>query len=430
VSAGLARSWRRGLRAVAGPVTLALLGACGGEPEVPVVTFPGSAVGAEARVLERQLARFAEAHPEVPVEVRVTPDAADQRHQLYVQWLNAGAPDPDVLQLDVIWTAELAAAGWLLPLDERLSEELAGDLFPGARQAARWEGRTYAVPWFVDVGMLYWRTDLLDAAPASLEALAAAARSGDAEHGFVWQGARYEGLVTVFLEVLGGFGGTLLDARGRPAVDSEPGRRALRYLRDALADGATPREVLTWREEQTRYAFQNGRALLMRNWPYAAPLLADPEASAVAGRFAVAPVPGGQGGEPTAALGGQQLAVSASSDAPDAAWALVEYLSRPEQMRERAAVAGQYPARRSLYEDGSLEEVLAVPPARAARIIAAARPRPVTPHYARLSRELQIPLHRALSGQEDPGAALRAAARAMETVLSEPGAPPSGAPGP
>ena len=59
----------------------------------------------------RQLARFSERHSGVEVELRVTPDAADQRYQLYVQWLNARAPAPDVLQLDVIWTAEFAAAG-------------------------------------------------------------------------------------------------------------------------------------------------------------------------------------------------------------------------------------------------------------------------------------------------------------------------------
>src|SRR4051812_35576997 len=82
-----------------------------------VITLPGSAVGAEAEVLRRQLRRFMESHPDIEVVQRPTPDAADQRHQLYVQWLNAGAGDPDILQLDVVWTAEFAAAGWLLPLD-------------------------------------------------------------------------------------------------------------------------------------------------------------------------------------------------------------------------------------------------------------------------------------------------------------------------
>jgi hypothetical protein len=61
--------------------------------------------------VRQQLARFAQAHPAARVELQFTPDAADQRHQLYVQWLNAHAADPDVLQLDLIWTAEFGAAG-------------------------------------------------------------------------------------------------------------------------------------------------------------------------------------------------------------------------------------------------------------------------------------------------------------------------------
>jgi multiple sugar transport system substrate-binding protein len=62
-------------------------------------------------------------NPGIKVVQRVTPDAADQKHQLYVQWLNAGASDPDILQLDVIWTPEFAAAGWILPLDRTFAEQ-------------------------------------------------------------------------------------------------------------------------------------------------------------------------------------------------------------------------------------------------------------------------------------------------------------------
>ena len=86
---------------------------CGTRRDPHVLTFAGSAVGAEAVALRAQLDRFQAAHPAIRVELRSTPDAADQRHQLYVQWLNAHAPDPDVLQLDVVWTAEFAAAGWI-----------------------------------------------------------------------------------------------------------------------------------------------------------------------------------------------------------------------------------------------------------------------------------------------------------------------------
>src|SRR5687768_12345977 len=71
-----------------------------------VIRYAGSALGAEGEVLARQVARFEAEHPDLDVEVMAVPDSADQRHQLYVQWLNAGSPSPDVLQLDVVWTAE------------------------------------------------------------------------------------------------------------------------------------------------------------------------------------------------------------------------------------------------------------------------------------------------------------------------------------
>jgi multiple sugar transport system substrate-binding protein len=125
-------------------------------------------------------------------------------------------PDPDVLQLDVIWTAEFAGAGWILPLEAPATD--ISDFLPAAVAAAEWQGRLYAVPWFVDVGLLYWRTDLLAAPPRSLAELRDAARrlqDARTRFGLVWQGARYEGLVTVFLEHLGAFGGGILDSQGR-----------------------------------------------------------------------------------------------------------------------------------------------------------------------------------------------------------------------
>lgn len=384
------------------------------------MTFPGSVVGVEARVIREELAEFARRHPDIPVEHRPTPDDASQRHHLYVQWLNARAPDPDVLQIDVVWTAEFAAAGWLLPLDDVVDGD--EDFFPAARQAGRWRGVTYAVPWFVDVGMLYWRTDLLSDPPGTFERLETDVRRvrGRPEappFGLVWQGARYEGLVTVFIEYLGAFGGRILDDFGRVVVDSPQAVAALAAMRDHLAEGIVPRAVLNWHEEEARLAFQNGDALFMRNWPYAHSLLARADRSPVAGRFSVAPMPAGPGGQGTSCLGGALLAVSASSDRPKAAKELVRFLTSRERMRRRAQIAGQFPARPSLYRDGSLEGAIAVQPSLAARIIQSAQPRPITPVYAELSEILQIHLHRALSGTEAPAAALRSTAREMRALL-------------
>ncbi len=393
-----------------------LLSACAGEEPGTVLRISGSAVGAEGEVLTRQVGRFMASNPGVRVEIQRTPDDATQRHQLYVQWLNAQVGRPDILQLDVVWTAEFAAAGWILPLDR--FRPATGDFFPASLEANRWQGRLFALPWFMDVGMLYWRTDLVPQAPVSLDELARFARAGvsdEVPYGIVWQGARYEGLVTVFLEILGAFGGEILAQDGRVAVASPAGVRALEFLRGQIGEIAPP-EVLTWHEEEARFAFQSGAAVFLRNWPYAWPLL---NGSEISGRFAVAPMPAAPGGRPSAALGGAQLAINAHSRHPELAWRLIAFLTAPDQMLERAEVVGQYPPRRSLWNDPRLGNALGVPLADIRRILESATPRPATPVYSELSEKLQIHLHRALSGQAAPEEALRQAASEMEEILED-----------
>lgn len=406
-------------------VTTVFSGAACGRPDDPrLLTFSGSAVGREGEVVRRQLDRFARAHPHLRVELRVTPDAADQRHQLYVQWLNGHATDPDVLQLDVIWTAEFAAAGWIAPLDRTGTQT--DDFLPAAMDAARWRGRLFALPWFVDVGLLYYRTDLVDTPPTSLSQLEHDARRLLAEravpYGLVWQGARYEGLITVFLEHLGAFGGRILDDRGQVVVDEPAAVRALTYMRDsARAGGIVPRMTLTWQEEQARLAFQNGQAAFMRNWPYAWALLSDGTSSKVAGRIGVTAFPAAVGGKPTAALGGSLLAVNARSSNRAMAQELIAFLTAPEQMLERARLASQLPARSSLYDTPALDEALAIPTGPVRTVLAAAMPRPSTPVYTELSEILQVRLHRALISTEEPAEALAGAAGEIRALLERAG---------
>lgn len=402
---------------------------CGVRQDPHVLTFAGSAVGSEAEAIRRQLDRFHAAHSSIRVELRATPDAADQRHQLYVQWLNAHAQDPDVLQLDVVWTPEFAGAGWILDLDQFHAPT--ADFFPATIAANRWNGALYALPWFIDVGMLYWRTDLMSHPPVDVNDLERLAARATDEHGvpfgLVWQGARYEGLVTVFLEYLGAFGGRILDEEGRVALDSEAAVTALTTMRDEIAvERIVPPAVLTWQEEQVRFAFQNGQAAFMRNWPYAYGLLKDASQSRVAGRFAVASMPGGGGGAPTSALGGSVLAINAYSGDREAAYLLIDYLLQPEQLIERARLVGQYPPRPALYETQALADALTIAPGEARRIIERAVARPVTPVYTELSEILQIALHRALTHQQEPHAALQGAAASMQALLDKVGLSPHG----
>ncbi len=400
---------------------IALIGACATPPAAGDVTiiFAGSALGVEGRVLAAQVARFERAEPHVHVRVQRTPDDASQRHQLFVQWLNAHVGEPDVFQLDVVWTPEFAAAEWIMPLTRWQPD--VRDFFPGVVAADRWAGALYAVPWWTDVGMLYWRTDLMAHAPGSMRELAeqlrASRAAGAVRDGLVWQGARYEGLVTVFVEFLGAFGGRIMDDSGRVVVGSPQAVAALSFMNDLIRDGLVPRDAMTWHEEEARLDFQNGNAAMMRNWPYAYALMNDSGTSRVAGRFAVAPMPAADGGSPTATLGGQQLAINARSAHPNEAYRLIAYLTAPAQMLERAQLSGAFPPRQALYRGGALDSALAIPAADARAVLEHATPRPVTPIYSQLSDLLQIQLHRALTGQATPANALAEAARQMNALV-------------
>lgn len=388
--------------------TLALL-ACAS----PDLVIAASDVGAEGAVLRVLLDRF-ERETGEHVVVRGTPDAADERHQLYVQWLNAGSDEPDVLQIDVVWAAELASAGFIAPVT------LDGDLFGGARAGVTWQGRAWAAPWFVDVGMLYRRADM--PAPRTFADLTELA----GEHGFVWQGARYEGLTCAFLEVLGGHGGAILetqdDGATKVVVDAPAAVRALETMR-AWVGTTSPANVVTMQEEQARFAFQNGEARFMRNWPYAASLLNDPS-SRVKNAWAVSPMPVDDdaastgAGRPTATLGGAALALNARTTRRAQAERLIAFLTSNDALLERARTAGQYPPRPSLYAtDGVLATTLPIDVTIARTIIEGATPRPVTPIYTELSSLLQVHLHRALTGQTSSKSALQDAAREMRALL-------------
>ena len=417
---------RRALLLIAAAAALSC--ARGSAKHETVLTFSGSALGAEGTLVAKQLKRFMELNPGIRVELQRTPDDASQRHQLYVQWLNARVGNPSILQLDVVWTPEFAAAGWVLPLDKY--DPGKNDFFPATITANTWAGRLYALPWFADVGLLYRRTDLAPREPRTLEEIVsgsqtAMARRGGPRYGIVSQGARYEGLITGFVEYLGAFGGRIIDDKGEVVVNRPEAVRALEFMRDELYKWrVAPLDVLTWHEEETRFAFQNGNAVFMRNWPYAVAAMSDTAQSKVAGKFAVSPMPASgaaAAGHSTATLGGAQLAINAYTDFPEAAYKLIAYLTAPEQMLERAQAVGQYPTRTALYDDTRMRGAINIPLETARRAIESATPRPVTPIYTEMSEILQIELHRALVRQAEPRQALDEAAARINALIERTG---------
>lgn len=391
------------------------------------LVFKHGKISGDPRPLQRLLSEFEARHPAILVHDEALPSSTDQQHQIYAINLEGGAGGIDVLAMDVIWVPEFSRAGWIRPVDDYFNSEVQEQFLSNAIQAVSYRGRVWAVPWNIDAGVFYYRKDLLEKyhrpPPATWSELVETTRivlAGEQDprlYGFIWQGRQYEGLICNALEFIWGNGGDIaVSDTGLGDVAQSANQQALTFMRDLIhKNGVSPLLVLTGDEETSRHLFGNGRAIFTRNWPYAWTLF-ERTGSPVRGKVGLRPLPT-FGGHPAAStLGGWNLGITRESRHPEAAWQLIEFLTSEEAQRSLAIAVGMEPTRRALYQDHALLAANPILP-ELATIVAAARPRPVTPFYLGVSEVLQSEFSAILGGVRAPEVALRSADREISHML-------------
>ena len=373
------------------------------------------------------LREFEASHPGVRVQSESIPWNADDQHQFYVVNLEGGNPGFDVLMLDVIWVPEFARAGWLLDLGSAIPVNEVAAHFPAAVDAAKADGHLWALPWMMNVGLLYYRKDLLDKydlrPPATygelldqVERIAAGERDGRLD-GYLWQGKQYEGMV---VNVLEGFWANGTDVLGpSDVVFPQPDRavEVLAFLRALIDRKVSPAWVSAADEELTRRAFQDGRAIFLRNWPYCMDLFEQRD-SAVRGKVGIAPLPRhAHGTAGVGSSGGAHIGVYRHTRHPEAAVALARFLTSDSAERSMVRGAAVSPSRMALYRDPEIERDHPTFPAIQALTLKA-RPRPVRPFYLMLSTMLQPEFSAAIVAVKTPAEAVAAARHQVEHMLA------------
>ncbi|MFF4485872.1 ABC transporter substrate-binding protein [Streptomyces sp. NPDC001544] len=359
-------------------------------------------------------------HPGEKVHLVELPDSADETHAQMTTDLRDGDRSRfDVLNIDVNWTSEFAAAGWIRPLPaDRFP---LGTFLPPVVDTARYDGRLYAVPYVTNAGLLLYRKDVLDkeGVPpprtwAELEHDAKTIAPKYGLGGYAGQFLPYEGLTVNAAEAVYSAGGTILGDEGeRVTVDSSAAREGIGFLARGFREGWIPKQALTYKEEESKDAFQDGRLLFLRNWPYAY-AVASAKGSKVAGKIGAVPLPGPDG-PGRSVLGGSDLAVNTHARHPDSAARLIAYLTSEPVQRQVLTRGALPPVRAALYEDPELvREFPYLPTLRTALRDAKARPK--SPRYDQVSLVVQAVVHDALTGRETPGAAVRRLARELDTV--------------
>jgi multiple sugar transport system substrate-binding protein len=409
---------RNGLMAtLAAVAAVVLLAGCGGGGSD---SGGGSNEGANARgpityvqgkdntnTIRPLLEKWNAAHPNEKATFKEQSDQADAQHDDLVQHFQAKDASYDVASVDVVWTAEFAAKGWLQPLKDSFKLDTS-KLLPATVKTSTYNNTLYAAPVTSDGGMLYYRKDLVPTPPKTWDemiSMCSIAKKNNMDC-YAGQFAKYEGLTVNAAEAINTAGGKIVGDDGKtPEVNSPEATKGLSRLADAYKSGNIPRQAITYQEEQGRQSFEAGKLLFLRQWPYVYSLATTDGSSKVKGKFAVAPLPG-ESGPGASSLGGHNAAISAFSAHKASAFDFLKFLETEESQRWFVTQGSNAPALLSLYDDPALVKKSPYLPVLKTSILNAV-PRPVSPFYPAVTKAVQENAYAAIKGDKSVDQAVK-----------------------
>ena len=369
-------------------------------------------------------AEFNQKNRDIRLNVVEGPFDTNLVENLYTSAFLLGDSPYDILNMDIVWVPKFAAAGWIRDLSDRVTPEQLAKFVKGNIEGGKYEGKLYRIPTTSDAGVLYYRTDLLEKAgakpPETFEEMVNIAQKlqqqGDAPWGYLWQGKQYEGVSAMFVEILEGFGGFWANPDTlEVGLDRPQAIQAVDFLKNMIAQGISPRGVVTYGEEETRLLFQNNGSVFLRNWPYVWKL-ANAQDSKVQGKVGIQPMVHAQGQIGGSCLGGWGLGISKTSKHPEEAWRVIQYMTSEDTMKRFVLATGLIPSYQRLFLDS---DILAKYPHFPQLLEAVQKPalRPPIGQYAQASDVLQRYLSAAFTGRMTSEQAMKAAAQETRNIL-------------
>ncbi|MGH8215158.1 MAG: sugar ABC transporter substrate-binding protein [Rhodanobacteraceae bacterium] len=366
------------------------------------VTLEFWTIGREGEAVSHLLPAFEKAHPDIHVRIQQIPLTAAHEKLLTAY---AGDSLPDLAQIGNTWIAEFAVLHALDPLQARVADSAVvreSDYFASAWATNRVDGVLYGIPWYVDTRLLFYRVDLLreagfDAPPrtwaewqAQMDAIRA--KSGGKRWGALLPTNEYDQLLALALQQHV----PLLRDGGRYGNFESVGfRRALSFYVGLFKRGDVP-PYTNVQVTNPWQAFARGDFVFYLSGPWNIGEFRKRMPASRQSEWSTAQLPGPNGPGDSVTYG-SSLVIPRSSRHRQAAWALVEYLSRPEVQVRFYELLGDLPARRSAWSDTLLKND---PKLRAFRAqLEHMRPAPQVPEWEQIVNMMQDVAARAIAGQ-------------------------------
>jgi len=364
------------------------------------------------------IAKWNAMYPAQAVTPLYLPEVSNVQLAQLVANLQAKSPEYDVIDMDVVWTAEFASNGWIIPLPEN-QFHLAG-FFSQAVSTAKYQGRLYAVPDYSNADLLYYRKDILAKAGvhgppttwAQLEYLAKTVAPRYGLQGYAGTFAQYEGLTVNFAEAVQSAGGSILNAAGtQVTLDTPQALAGLEFLVGGFQQGWIPQAALKYEEVSAQDEFVSGKVLFLNDWPDVYATLG-PDADQ---KYGIAALPG-RSGPGSSTLGGANLAISAYSQHQQTALHFIQFMTTPQIQTIMLEQGSFPPVLKQLYAEPALTRRFKYLPTLY-DAIETAQPRPAITNYDQASLAISSETYEALEGAQTPQVALADMQRQLSQII-------------
>jgi multiple sugar transport system substrate-binding protein len=369
----------------------------GGNDTGPITYVQGKDTSGVVNILADM---WNKSHAKEKVTIKQQTDQADQQFQDLTQHFQQKLSDYDVVSVDVVWTAEFAAKQYLQPLTGPYKLDTSPFL-PSVVKTGQYNNVQYAAPSSTDSQLLYYRKDLLGSKPVpkTLEELfstcSIAKKAGIGC--YAGQYAKYEGLTVNFNEAITSAGGTVVDAKGKPTLNTPEAEKGLQLIVDAFKNGDIPKAAVTYQEAQGLNAFETGKLMYLTNWPYmVADIANNAQAKDIRSKYAIAPYPG------KSAVGGHNMAISAFSKHKATALKFIKFMESPAVQKILIDKASLAPVATASYSDTSLTQKYPYLTTLKQSLDTAVA-RPITPYYQGVTGAIQNNVFQALQSASNGG---------------------------
>lgn len=413
------------MRSILMAVLLLIIGACAKESEKNTITVQMPSQRNEM-VFYPKIAEEFTKQTGINVNFQTLPPSPEERLQTIVTTMRSKQKDPDVLWMDVAWVGQIIGSKWLEPMDTDISPFFEGTI----KNVLDKDNRTYALPMFVDLGMFFYRSDLLSKynqqVPKTWSELIKIAQliqekereSGNNQFwGYTWTGAQTETLIVYFLEHALSKGTGLYDKLGNIKLDTPINREALQSLVDfSFKYNITAPDNFTRGEGETMEFFQTGNVLFQRNWPFVW-ALHNAEDSNLKGKIGITLIPKYDNGKNVSGLGGWFYGVSAFSDNKEQAQKWVEFVTSYQVQEQMVKELAFFSGRKDIYKN---KEIINQYPIFSdfERSLKYAIARPTVPYYAEMARVLKEKFNAAVSQTLTVEEALQQAQVELDTIVT------------